>query len=462
MKDLTQGPITGHLLAMAAPMAVGLIVQTLYYMVDLYFVARLGDAPLAGVSAAGNFTFVVLALTQMLGVGTVALIAHAAGAGDRPAASLAFNQSLSLAAACTLLTLAGGYALCGPYMRAVGADPGTVAAGTLYLQWYLPGLALQFALVATGSALRGTGVAKPSMVVQLATVVVNAALAPVLIAGVGTGHGFGVAGAGLASTIAVASGVVLMLVYFRRLEHYVGFRREEFAPRPAVWRRIVAIGLPAGGEFALMAAYMATIYYVIQPFGASAQAGFGVGSRVMQAIFLPAMAVAFAVAPVAGQNFGARRADRVRETFRQAALISAALMLVLALVARWEAATLIGFFTREPAVIAVGTTFLTFICWNFVGSGLTFVCSGLFQGLGNTLPSIVSSATRIATFILPALWIAQRPGFRIEHVWYLSVGTVAFQTLVSLALARRELLRRLAWPTGTPSGALPAASGAGP
>src|SRR5262249_50784584 len=181
---------------------------------------------------------------------------------------------------------------------------------------------LQFPLAALGSALRGTGIVKPTMTVQMLSVIVNAILAPVLIAGWGTGHPLGTAGAGLASTIAVTIGLVLLWGYFARLEHYVGFARALWRPRGAIIRRILNVGLPAGGEFFVMFIILAVIYWVIRPFGPAAQAGFGIGGRVMQALFLPAMAVAFAIAPVAGQNFGARQFERVRETFRQGALIS--------------------------------------------------------------------------------------------------------------------------------------------
>lgn len=445
MKDLTHGPITGHLIAMAIPMAIGMLVQTLYFVVDLYFVAQLGDAALAGVSAAGNFTFAIMALTQMLGVGTVALISHAVGAKEQAQASLVFNQSLVLAAACAGITLVVGYAAVGPYMTALGADAATAAAGATYLRWYLPGLALQFALISMGSALRGTGIAKPMMVVQLGTVVVNTVLAPVLIAGWGTGRPLGVAGAGLASTIAVTVGVVMMFAYFRRLEHYVGFRREECRPRLHVWRRILDIGFPAGGEFALMFVYLATIYFVIQPFGAAAQAGFGVGQRVMQAVFLPAMAIAFAVAPVAGQNFGARNAARVRETFVRATVIGSAAMFAVMLFIQWRAEWLLAFFTHEPEVIEVGATFLHVNSLNFVASGVIFTCSGMFQALGNTWPAVASSATRLVTFVVPALLLPQWSGFEIRHVWYLSVATVALQLALSLWLLRGQMRTRLAF-----------------
>jgi len=210
MKDLTQGPIFRQLIAMAAPIAAGMLLQTLYYVVDLYFVAQLGDAALAGVGAAGTAMFVVFALTQMLGVGTVALMSHAVGRKDRADANHVFNQSVALSALCAAITLGGGYGLSAPYMRWVGADAATAAAGVTYLVWFTPGLALQFALVAMGSALRGTGIVQPTMIVQALTVVLNIVLAPVLIAGWGTGHPLGVAGAALASTISIAAGVALI------------------------------------------------------------------------------------------------------------------------------------------------------------------------------------------------------------------------------------------------------------
>jgi putative MATE family efflux protein len=443
VKDLTQGPITGHLLALAAPMAIGMLVQTLYFMVDLYFVARLGDSALAGVSAAGNFTLAVLALTQMLGVGTVALIAHAVGAGDRAGASLVFNQSLVLAALCALAALVGGLTLAAPYMRAVGADAAATAAGTTYLRWYVPGLALQFAMVAMGSALRGTGIAKPTMLVQLATVLINIVLAPVLIAGIGTGRPLGVAGAGLASSIAVAAGTLLLVAYFARLEKYVALHADQWRPRLATWRRILDIGLPSGGEFALMFVYMALVYAIIRDFGAAAQAGFGIGSRIMQAMFLPAMAIAFAITPVAGQNFGARDAARVRRSFADGALLGSVLMLLLTLLCQWRAPALVGFFTAEAQARAVGTEYLRLISWNFVCSGLVFTCSGMFQALGNTWPSVLSSATRLVTFALPAALWSRQPGFRIDDVWYLSIATVTLQAATSLLLLHRQLRLQL-------------------
>ena len=163
----------------------------------------------------------------------------------------------------------------------------------------------------------------------------------------------------------------------------------------------------------------------------------------MQAIFLPAMAVAFAAAPVAGQNFGARRHDRTRAAFRDAILIGSIVMFIAMLICQWQADWLVSRFTSDAAVIAVASTFLHIISFNFVAQGIIFTCSGMFQALGNTVPAVISSATRIATFAGPAIWLSSRPNFALRHVWYLSVATILLQMVVSLLLVRREFGRRL-------------------
>jgi putative MATE family efflux protein len=443
MKDLTQGSITTNILAMAAPLAAGMIFQTLYLLVDLYFVAALGEAAVAGVGAAGTLMFVVMALTQVLGVGAVALISQAVGRKDQADANVIFNQSIGLSALCTGVTLIGGYAVTEIYVAGITADPASRAAGTSFLYWFLPGMALQFALVTMGSALRGTGIVKPTMVVQVLTVLLNTALAPILIAGWGTGWALGVAGAGLASSLSVAVGVVMLTVYFVKLEKYVAFHPDLWRPRPAEWRRMLAVGLPAGGEFALIFLSMAIMYWAIAGFGAAAQAGFAIGGRIMQSIFLPAMAIAFAAGPIAGQNYGARQAQRVRDTFYKAVVLNSVVMLLVTLFLQWRPDVLVAFFTRDAEVIEVGATFLRIVSLNFVAQGIVFTCSGMFQGLGDTRPALLSSAARLALFAPLVILLTGQPGFMLRHVWEISVLTVVLQAVLSVVLLRAQFRRRL-------------------
>jgi putative MATE family efflux protein len=443
MKDLSTGSIPRHIATMSIQMAIGILVQTLYFFTDLYFVAKLGDTAIAGVTSAGNVWFIVLALTQIISVGTMAMVSHAVGAQQRERANLVFNQSLSLAVALGVFVILGVYLGAGPYMRTVAADAATAQAGIDYLYWFAPGLGLQFIVVAMFATLRATGMVKPTMILQIVSVLVNIILAPVLIVGWGTGKAFGAAGAGLASTIATVVGIVLSSYYFHTHEKYVSIHREQMRVQAPIWGRLTLIGLPIGLEFFLMSVVMAVIYWVIRDFGAAAQAGFGVGQGVMRIIMLPVMAVAFAAAPIAGQNFGARRPERVRETFRWTVLISVAIMSLLTVLCQFESEWFMRIFTSELPVIAVGASMLMISSWNFAATGVIFSCSSLFQALGNTWPTIFSSAVRLVLFITPALWLSTQPGFKLEHVWYVSVATMIVQAFVSYALLRREFSRKL-------------------
>src|SRR6185436_13194606 len=119
-----------------------------------------------------------------------------------------------------------------------------------------------------------------------------------------------------------------LTLYVVRAESVLRFRADEIRPRSALWGRMLLIGAPAGAEFVLLFIYVFIVYRLIKPFGAEAQAGFGIGQRVVQCLFLPVVALGFAVSPVAGQNFGARRPERVRATFRMAAAMATTAMLL--------------------------------------------------------------------------------------------------------------------------------------
>src|SRR5512134_994225 len=180
MRDLTTGSVTRHLLETTGFMLVTMVFQTLYFLVDLYWVGRLGKEAVAAVGVAGNLMFISLAVTQMLGVGTTVLVSHAVGRKDHDRAMLVFGQSQMLAMLVGAIFLAVGLAVHGAYARALSADAATAAMAERYMRLFIPALALQFGIVVMGAALRGTGNFKPGMVVQSVTVVLNMILAPFL------------------------------------------------------------------------------------------------------------------------------------------------------------------------------------------------------------------------------------------------------------------------------------------
>ncbi len=456
MQDLTTGPVTRHLLKTTSFMLVTMVFQTLYFLVDLYWVGRLGTDAIAAVSIAGNLSFIVLGLTQMLGVGTTTVVSHAVGRKEHDHALLLFNQSQVLALITGFVFLLVGLLILGPYSSAMSADLNTAMLARQYLLWFIPAMALQFALVSMGSALRAVGNFKPGMLVSTTTVVINMILAPFLIFGWGTGHAFGVAGAAISSLVAIFIGVVWLAIYFLKKDAYLRFVVADWRPRFSIWKRMLGIGLPAGFEFAITALYLVIVYSIMRPFGASAQAGFGIGSRIMQAGFMPVVALGFAVAPVAGQNFGARQPQRVKDTFRDGALMAAAAMLLLAILCHVAPEAFIRIFSKDAAVIEVAATYLRTVSWAFIASGIIFVASSMFQAMGNTIPSLITSGVRVVIVALPAVLLSKTAGFQISWIWYLSIASILVQFALSMFLLRREFRKRLVFPEPVSHGPQPA------
>src|SRR4029077_3751080 len=155
-----------------------------------------------------------------------------------------------------------------------------------------------------------------------------------------------------------------------------------------IWNSLLPIGLPAGDELILISVYIIIVYSIIRGFGAAAQGGCGVGVRVIQALFLPVVALSFAVAPVVGQNFGGRRGDRVRHSIYSALGISSVMMLLLTIVSQFSSG-------HDPRVFARPSDYLRIVSFNFIAAGIAFTTSSAFQGIGNTFPPLISSMTRL-------------------------------------------------------------------
>jgi len=425
---------------MSAFLMASMLGQALYLLADMYWVGRLGRESVAAVGLAANLMALTLAVTQMMGVGTTTLISHAVGVKNRDRARLVFNQSV-------VLSLAGGGALCllgfllrHAYCSALAASPETVRLGTTYLAWFVPALFLQFPLISMGAALRGAGVVKPTVAVLVLTVLVNMVLAPILIFGWGTGHPFGVRGAAMATFFAVALGIAGMFGYFVAREKYLAFDMSGTRVDFALWREVYRIGLPAGAELGILGVYLIIVYAAIRHFGIAAQGGFAIGARIMQSLILPAVAVGMATAPIVGQNFSAKHAERIRESFWAACVVASVVMLLLTALCQAKAAVLVGLFSSQDDVVAVGADYLRLISSTFLATGLIFACTSVFQGLGNTRPPFLSSVIRLFAFALPVLLLAR---LTLREIWLISAGSIWVQAAANMWFLRREFRIRL-------------------
>jgi putative MATE family efflux protein len=367
------------------------------------------------------------------------LVSHAVGSKQATQANFVFNQAVSLALWATLITALLGYGLANAFFTILAPDNATKALSLKYFYWFFPSLLIQFSMTAFAAGLRGSGVVKPVMLISMLGLLINIVLSPVLIEGWFLGTALGVQGAGLASSVAAILSFGLVLRYFKKNDGYLTLTQFSLKlDRPTI-KKLLKIGLPSGGEFLLTFIYMSVIYWALSGFSAQAQGGFGIGVRIMQSLFLPVMAVAFSAPAIIGQNLGAGNIQRIVETYRITLLVTFICMICLMVICLTVPHLFISVFSDDPEVINVATDFLSLIAFNFIPAGFVFTASAVFQGLGNTLPSLYGSMTRMALFALPVVFLALSATLQIHYIWYFSVFSVYVQAAVCFLFLRKQL-----------------------
>jgi len=443
INDLTQGSISKHLVTMSIPIGIGLLLQTLYFVVDLYFISTLGEHAIAGVGIAGNLNFLIIAITQIFNVGVTAIISHAVGRNDTSDAQTDFNQALLLCSVFSVLTLLLGYGFSEHYITSLTEDPLTAEQARIYLWWFLPNMAMQFAMTVMIASLRGIGIVKPGMIVQLVAVIINIILSPILISGWLTGHALGVMGAGLSSTIAAFAGLVILTQYFKKSASFFTINVIKLKPSLTVWRKIFMTGLPVGGEFVMMFTYMAIVFWALQDLGSHTQAGFSIGQRIMQSLLMPGLALSFAAPAIVGQNFGAGKGIRIQQTLSLLLTLNFFIMGGLAFFCINFGDHLMGFFTQDTDVIQTGSMYLFWSGFSFFASAVILSCNGIYQGLGHTWPALFSSVTRLLIVVTGIALLLTSNEFKSEWIWQLSLAANIVQAVLSHYLLKKLLKQKL-------------------
>jgi putative MATE family efflux protein len=442
-KDLTRGKIPGLVALLALPVFGSFVVQSVFTVVDLYFVGRLGAAPVAGMGIALNTFFLILALANAVGPGALAAISQAYGAKERDQVRVIFQQALWLTLG---LGVAAGLVFrwyADSFVGLFTADAEVRRQGTAYFNVYAAMFGVQVLSFVLMACWRAIGEFIIPMALFVAIFSLNLLLDPILIFGWGPVPALGVAGAAWATVI--AHGVVDVV----NLGLMAG-RGSVLAPRPPLrldWRlqaRLLKVGLPSALQYLLFGAGIMLVFRAVKPFGGDATAGVTIGLRVVFAAVYPATAVAVAVASLVGQNHGGRAHDRARASVSWG-LIYAALLLCAEYALLWAwPGFWAGLFTRTPAVAAVAADMLLITGLTMPCNGMSFVATGAAQGLGRTLYPLAGQAVRTAVLVLGiVLSVRLFPEWVNGLLWAqsASIATEALLMLGLLALLWRKLMR---------------------
>lgn len=441
-------------------MIVGVLSVKAIDLADAWFVGRLGAEPLAAISFAFPIVMTLVSLSIGLGSGASSVLARAiggnGGAQARRAQRRIVGGALLLTAVLSLAAgVVGGFAIA-PLLALLGADGERLADAVTYMRiWFAGGVFLFVPVVATG-LLRAAGHGVAPALLMALTALLNIALDPLFIFGIGPMPALGLAGAAVATVIArvVVTAITLWFLCHTRLL--------ALDPRSAVAglathaAEMARVGGPAALSTSLNPVAIAVVTAAVATIDASAVAAFGVAARIQDFAVVPLLALSSASAPVAGQNSGAGETGRTRRALYWCAAISLAWSVIVAAGLLLGGTRLVGWFTASEVVLAHATTYLSIVPVSYVGYGLTIATSAAMNGLGRSAVSLALSGGRAMLLLAPAAWL----GVLWAGFSGLAFGTLAanfVSGVIALSLVRRHALTVRARPASREGAPVPTA-----
>jgi putative MATE family efflux protein len=405
-RDLTQGSVRAQLVRLASPLSIGIVAMFSATIVDAYFLGRLGTQPLAAISYAFPVAFAVMSLAIGLAAGTGSVLSRAIGKGDRSRIVSLTTHSLVLALILGGVVAFVGTATIRPLFTLIGAEGGVLDDIVTYMRiWYLALPLLVLAQVAA-SILRANGDALVPSALMIATAAINIALAPILIFG-----GFGIEGMGIegAAWAGFASRVVMPLVIIPVLlfrDRLINLKRTSWDEVFSSWREIARIGGAAALGNAINPFSISVVTAIVAVYGDQVVAGFGVAGRLESFAVIPMLALSGSIGPVAGQNWGARKFERVREAIRFAFIICVSWSVLAAAVFWFAAEWFASQFSDSPIVSEEAAYYLWIVPITFAGYGITIVAAGAFNALGRPMLGLGLYLVRSLVFYVPLALVA--------------------------------------------------------
>ncbi len=404
---MTTGPMTRHLLAVAWPVSVSFLVQTLYNLIDAYWLGKLGKTALVAPTITMNIVFVGIALAMGLGQAGTTLVSQYKGAGQPNRMGRAAGQSLLLQVIAGSLFAIFGLIFAEHLLRLLQTPPDAFDESLIYLRWILAGVPLMFIFHVYQSIFFGLGDTINPMRVNIISVVVNLILDPILIFGWGPVPAMGVAGAAAAT---VLSRLLASTLAMRELMWGHGFRLrvQDLRWDTEMFLKLLRVGLPLSvGQTATSLGFTLLIG-IVNGFGSSVTAAFGIGHRVIMMVSVPAMALGQANATAVGQNLGAGFPDRAALSVRRSALLITAVLGPLTTLTFFYGGSLTHWFINDPEVVAYGSDLFRITSFSVFVFSLILVLFGAFQGAGKTVPVMVINSGRLWAVRIPATILLTR------------------------------------------------------
>ncbi len=400
-EDFTSGPIGRALGLLAIPMMLEMAMESIFAVVDIAFVSRLGTDAVAAVGITEALVTVLYAMAIGLGIGLTAMVSRRIGAGDSVGAAEVAGQAIWIGGLLSIVIGIAGVTYARDLLEVMGATDGVIEQGIGFTEVILGGSVTIIYLFLLNAAFRGAGDATVALRSLWLANGINIILDPCLIFGLGPFPEMGVTGAAVATTIGRGIGVFYQLWYLLDGRGRIEFHMRYLKFNLSLALRMVRISLGGVGQFLIATASWIGVMRIVSIYGSSAIAAYTIALRMMEFIFLPAWGLGNAAATLVGQNLGADKPQRAEESVWLAAKYNAIFMACTGVFLVVFANAITGLFTSEPDVLRWGTT-----CMQILGLGFPMYAVGMvvvqaLNGAGDTGTP--------ATLNLICFWLVQIP-----------------------------------------------------
>ncbi|KXK01510.1 MAG: MATE efflux family protein [Acidobacteria bacterium OLB17] len=437
-RDFTTAPLGTAIFLLAVPMIVEMFAESLFAIVDIFFVAHIGADAVAVVGITESMMFLVYSVAIGIAVGATATVARRFGEGDLDGAARTATHAMYLGLAASTVLGVIGLIFAADFLRLMGAEESVVATGTTFTQIMLGGDMVVLALFLLNAIFRGAGDAAIAMRVLWLANILNIILGPCFILGLGPFPELGVTGAAVGTVIGRFCGALYAAYCLFFGDRRIKIRAEHWrVDRSLLWR-LVKVSAPAVLQFFVQTASWIGLVRVVTGFGTTAVAGYQIGIRMVMFALLPSIGLANAAATLVGQNLGAGKPDRAEEAVWKAVFYNVIVQTAIGIIFVIFAGSIASVFTTEPEVHAYATDALRVIAYGFFFYAVGMVLETAFNGAGDTM-----TPTYIA---LGVFWLFEIP-LAYFLAYYLELGahgafwaiTIAFSVLavVSAAIFKR-------------------------
>ncbi len=441
--DYTSIPLGRAILLLAIPMVLEMAMQSLFAVVDVYFVGKLGSNPVAILGLGDSLLALVFAVAMGLSMGTKAMVARRFGEGRSEDAAVTAVQAIGLGFAASLPFAALGILYPSELLRLMGASPQLAAEGALFVAILVGGNVTVVLVFLINAVFRGAGDPARSMRALWLANGINIALDPILIFGWGPIPAFGLEGAAIATTVGRALGVVYQLRQLAAGSGTVRVETRHWRPQPVIMMRLARVSGVGILQFLVGTASFLGLVRILAAFGDTALAGYTVAVRVIVFILLPAWGLGNAAATLVGQNLGAGNPERAERSVWLTSLCNMIFLGVVAVLLFLFAEPLVGVFTTEQEVATLAAECLRIISYSYVFWGYGMITVLAFNGAGDTATPTWINLFVYWVFQIPLAYaLAQPLGFGPQGVF---IAVALGQVL--LAVVGVVVFRRGRWKT---------------